>query len=123
MHNFWWLFALSESQKLEYSFIQLWNTTIKITLLQGPPDSVLMVMDFITEKIMEKPDPTAKPAIDFDNKICAEREKQIKVIVPNSTAGMIIGKGGSFIKVLFSGIKKFDYFVINQILIKLPSPN
>ena len=50
-----------------------------------------MVMDFITEKIMEKPDPTAKPAIDFDNKICAEREKQIKVIVPNSTAGMIIG--------------------------------
>ena len=60
-------------------------------LLLGPPDSVLMVMDFITEKIMEKPDPTAKPAIDFDNKICAEREKQIKVIVPNSTAGMIIG--------------------------------
>ena len=52
-----------------------------------------MVMDFITEKIMEKPDPTAKPAIDFDNKICAEREKQIKVIVPNSTAGMIIGNG------------------------------
>lgn len=49
---------------------------------------------------MEKPDPTAKPAIDFDNKICAEREKQIKVIVPNSTAGMIIGKGGSFIKQL-----------------------
>ena len=42
---------------------------------------------------MEKPDPTAKPAIDFDNKICAEREKQIKVIVPNSTAGMIIGNG------------------------------
>ena len=82
-----------------------------------------MVMDFITEKIMEKPDPTAKPAIDFDNKICAEREKQIKVIVPNSTAGMIIGKGGSFIKVLFSGIKKFDYFVINQILIKLSSQN
>ena len=56
-------------------------------------------MDFITEKIMEKPDPTAKPAIDFDNKICAEREKQIKVIVPNSTAGMIIGNGYmSFVK-------------------------
>jgi len=76
------------------------GTTERVGLLQGPPDSVLMVMDFITEKIMEKPDPTAKPAIDFDNKICAEREKQIKVIVPNSTAGMIIGKGGSFIKQL-----------------------
>ena len=46
----------------------------------------------------EKPDPNAKPAIDFDNKIAAERERQMKVIVPNSTAGMIIGKGGSFIK-------------------------
>jgi len=76
------------------------GTTERVGLLQGPPDSVLMVMDFINEKIMEKPDPTAKPAIDFDNKICAEREKQIKVIVPNSTAGMIIGKGGSFIKQL-----------------------
>ena len=72
---------------------------ILIFFLQGPPDSVLMVMDFITEKIMEKPDPTAKPAIDFDNKICAEREKQIKVIVPNSTAGMIIGKGRSLKKI------------------------
>jgi len=76
------------------------GTTERVGLLQGQPDSVLMVMDFITEKIMEKPDPTAKPAIDFDNKICAEREKQVKVIVPNSTAGMIIGKGGSFIKQL-----------------------
>ena len=69
------------------------NLVLNLFLLLGPPDSVLMVMDFITEKIMEKPDPTAKPAIDFDNKICAEREKQIKVIVPNSTAGMIIGNG------------------------------
>ena len=47
-----------------------------------------------------RPDPAAKPAIDFDNKIPAEREKQAKIIVPNSTAGMIIGKGGSFIKLL-----------------------
>ena len=80
-----------------------------------------MVMDFITEKIMEKPDPTAKPAIDFDNKICAEREKQIKVIVPNSTAGMIIGKGGSFIKVLFSGIKKFVRLIEGTLLGKVKS--
>lgn len=50
------------------------------------------------EKIKEKPDPNAKIAIDFDNKLPAEREKQVKILVPNSTAGMIIGKAGSFIK-------------------------
>ncbi|CAB3364977.1 Hypothetical predicted protein [Cloeon dipterum] len=48
--------------------------------------------------ISEKPDPNAKPAIDFDNKTAAEREKQVKILVPNSTAGMVIGKGGNFIK-------------------------
>ena len=76
------------------------GTTERVGLIQGPAESVLVVMDFIAEKIIEKPDPAAKPAIDFDNKIPAEREKQVKVIIPNSTAGMIIGKGGSFIKQL-----------------------
>ena len=75
-----------------------------------------MVMDFITEKIMEKPDPTAKPAIDFDNKICAEREKQIKVIVPNSTAGMIIGNG-----YLYKLYEKNAFFVWNYRLFFLRS--
>ena len=55
-------------------------------------------MGFLTEKVKEKPDPNSKTAIDFDSKVTAERDKQIKVIVPNSTAGMIIGKGGSYIK-------------------------
>ena len=56
------------------------------------------VMGFLTEKVKEKPDPNSKTAIDFDSKVTAERDKQIKVIVPNSTAGMIVGKGGSYIK-------------------------
>lgn len=88
--------------KIEMKLIWIFysGTTERVGLIQGPPEAALAVMDFITEKIVEKPDPTAKPAIDFDNKICAEREKQIKIIVPNSTAGMIIGKGGSFIKQL-----------------------
>ena len=55
-------------------------------------------MGFLTEKVKEKPDPNSKTAIDFDSKVTAERDKQIKVIVPNSTAGVIIGKGGSYIK-------------------------
>ena len=74
------------------------GTTERVGLIQGPAESILTVMDFIAEKVTEKPDPSAKPAIDFDNKLPAEREKQVKVIIPNSTAGMIIGKGGSFIK-------------------------
>ena len=81
---------------------------------------------FIIGKIKEKPDPNAKPAIDFDNKLAVDRDKQVcfpefellwtldswdllkavltlflmqmKILVPNSTAGMIIGKGGSYIK-------------------------
>ena len=34
------------------------------------------------------------------NRLLLERHKQVKILVPNSTAGMIIGKGGSFIKEL-----------------------
>ena len=34
------------------------------------------------------------------NRLLLERHKQVKLLVPNSTAGMIIGKGGSFIKEL-----------------------
>ena len=64
-------------------------------------------MDFICEKIREKPDPNAKPAIDFDNKVSAEREKQVKVLIPNSTAGMIIGKAGSYIKAIKDGSGAF----------------
>lgn len=52
----------------------------------------------MAEKIKEKPDPNAKLAIDFDHKQPAEREKQVKILVPNSTVGMIMGKGGSYIK-------------------------
>lgn len=83
------------------------GTTERVCLITGNVDAILTVLSFIMEKIKEKPDPNAKPAIDFDNKQTAEREKQIsrsarspqvKILVPNSTAGMIIGKGGTYIK-------------------------
>lgn len=35
---------------------------------------------------------------DTDSKGTVEREKQVKILVPNSTAGMVIGKAGAFIK-------------------------
>lgn len=74
------------------------GTNERVCLITGSKEAITDILGFLTEKVKEKPDPNAKPAIDFDNKITAEREKQVKVIVPNSTAGMIIGKGGNFIK-------------------------
>jgi len=74
------------------------GTNERVCLITGSSDAIATIVNFLNTKIKEKPDPNAKPAIDFDNKIAAERERQMKVIVPNSTAGMIIGKGGSFIK-------------------------
>lgn len=75
------------------------GTTERVCLISGPSvDGILRIHEFIMEKIKEKPDPNSKVAIDFDHKLSAEREKQVKILVPNSTAGMIIGKGGSFIK-------------------------
>ncbi|XP_045028237.1 RNA-binding protein Nova-2 isoform X2 [Daphnia magna] len=74
------------------------GTTERVCLIKGTTESVMSMLTFICEKIRDKPDPNAKPAMDFDSKTPAERDKQVKILVPNSTAGMIIGKGGSFIK-------------------------
>ncbi|KAF0296278.1 RNA-binding protein Nova-1 [Amphibalanus amphitrite] len=74
------------------------GTTERVCLITGSPEAILQVLQFIQEKIREKPDPNGKPAIDFDNKMMAERDKQVKILVPNSTAGMVIGKGGNYIK-------------------------
>jgi RNA-binding protein Nova len=57
----------------------------------------MTVLDFIMDKIREKPDLT-KPLTDADAKQQQERDKQVKILVPNSTAGMIIGKAGAYIK-------------------------
>ncbi|XP_047114148.1 RNA-binding protein Pasilla isoform X1 [Schistocerca piceifrons] len=78
-------------------------TTERICLITGTVDAIMLVLIFIMEKIREKPDLNAKQAIDFDSKTAAERDKQVnfqvvKILVPNSTAGMIIGKGGNYIK-------------------------
>ena len=39
------------------------GTTERVGLIQGTNEAVLRVMDFIAQKMVEKPDPTAKPAI------------------------------------------------------------
>jgi RNA-binding protein Nova len=60
-------------------------------------DGIMTVLDFIMDKIREKPDLT-KPLNEADAKQQQERDKQVKILVPNSTAGMIIGKAGAYIK-------------------------
>lgn len=65
--------------------------------MTGTIDSILSVVDFIIDKIKEKPDITKNP-LDTESKNTMEREKQVKILVPNSTAGMVIGKAGAFIK-------------------------
>lgn len=76
------------------------GTTERVCLIMGAADSVRKVHNFIMEKIREKPDPNPKPEVSKTN---FERHRQVtvinvKILVPNSTAGMIIGKAGNYIK-------------------------
>ncbi|XP_014212040.1 RNA-binding protein Nova-1 isoform X2 [Copidosoma floridanum] len=83
------------------------GTAERVCLITGSVESIMAVMDFIMEKIHEKPDLMSKAAAEFEStKSASEREKQVspvlvcqvKILVPNSTAGMIIGKAGNYIK-------------------------
>ncbi|PAA71737.1 hypothetical protein BOX15_Mlig000459g1 [Macrostomum lignano] len=77
------------------------GTTERVCLIQGSLDSVKTVCFYVMEKTLEKPDPNPKLA--GDGKLNVERHKQMKILVPNSTAGMIIGKQGAYIKEIMDG--------------------
>ncbi|VDN96371.1 unnamed protein product [Rodentolepis nana] len=72
------------------------GTNERVCLIIGTTDAITKVYDYISEKIYEKPETISRMVP--DGRVPYERHKQVKVLVPNSTAGMIIGKGGSFIK-------------------------
>lgn len=69
----------------------------RICLITGSAESIMNVLEFIMEKIREKPDLSPKQT-ELEQKQSQERDKQVKILVPNSTAGMIIGKAGTYIK-------------------------
>lgn len=73
------------------------GTTERVCLVTGSMDAIMTVLEFIMEKIREKPDLTTKMN-DMEAKLAQERDRQVKILVPNSTAGMIIGKAGAYIK-------------------------
>ncbi|BFZ11626.1 hypothetical protein BsWGS_14667 [Bradybaena similaris] len=74
------------------------GTTERVCLIMGPPEAVRHVNNFIMEKIREKPESIPSTPTKPDDAKNFDRHRQVKVLIPNSTAGMIIGKGGSYIK-------------------------
>ncbi|CAH0391668.1 unnamed protein product [Bemisia tabaci] len=71
------------------------GTSERVCIISGTADAIMTTVIFIMETIREKPElGGGKFGLE------SEREKQLKVLVPNSTAGMIIGKGGAYIKLI-----------------------
>lgn len=59
-------------------FLCVSGTTERVCLITGSVDAILTVLDFIMEKIREKPDLT-KPVIEAgDSKLTQERDKQVR---------------------------------------------
>ncbi|KAM4727166.1 RNA-binding protein Nova-1-like isoform 2-T2 [Anableps anableps] len=94
------------------------GTTERVCLIQGTVEALNSVHNFIAEKVREMPQSAQKPepvsilqpqtTVNPDRvkqvRVCATIEDllsislQAKLIVPNSTAGLIIGKGGATVK-------------------------
>ncbi|GMR59242.1 hypothetical protein PMAYCL1PPCAC_29437, partial [Pristionchus mayeri] len=72
------------------------GTSERICMVKGKITSAMMVMEAIAEKIREKVDPNA-PGDSFDHK-GVPRNKEMKLLMPNTSAGMVIGKSGASIK-------------------------
>lgn len=78
------------------------GTTERVCLIQGTVDALNGVHDFIAEKVREMPQSSQKSEpvsiLQPQTTVNPDRVKQAKLIVPNSTAGLIIGKGGATVK-------------------------
>ncbi|VDK20320.1 unnamed protein product [Taenia asiatica] len=71
------------------------GTLERVCLIVGTLEAVTSTHSFVMERIYEKPDTTIQST---DGRAVLERHKQVKILVPNSTAGMIIGKNGAYIQ-------------------------
>ncbi|KOC61975.1 RNA-binding protein Nova-1 [Habropoda laboriosa] len=57
------------------------GTTERVCLITGSLEAIMAVMEFIMDKIREKPDLTLKTTVDFESgKTSAERDKQVKIV-------------------------------------------
>ena len=77
------------------------GTHERIGLITGEVDKVIDLHKYVMDKIRSEATYAHGAAID------ETRQKQVKIIVPNGTAGLLIGKGGSMIRSLMeqSGAK------------------
>ncbi|KAJ9583888.1 hypothetical protein L9F63_021765, partial [Diploptera punctata] len=64
------------------------GTAERICLVTGNTESIMKVLKFIMEKIRDRPEPYERSSAE---------DIQLKILVPNSTAGMIIGKSGAYV--------------------------
>ncbi|XP_036398678.1 RNA-binding protein Nova-1 isoform X2 [Megalops cyprinoides] len=80
------------------------GTTERVCLIQGTVEALNAVHGFIADKIREMPQNVAKTEpvsiLQPQTTVNPDRIKQVKIIVPNSTAGLIIGKGGATVKAI-----------------------
>ncbi|XP_048836726.1 RNA-binding protein Nova-2 [Brienomyrus brachyistius] len=78
------------------------GTTERVCLIQGTVEALNGVHNFIAEKVREMPQSAQKTEpvgiLQPQTTVNPDRIKQAKLIVPNSTAGLIIGKGGATVK-------------------------
>ncbi|CAL8072198.1 unnamed protein product [Calicophoron daubneyi] len=72
------------------------GTNERVCLIIGTIKACMQLHDYIMKKVDERSESmsSGNPETPF----LSERFNQVKILVPNSTAGMIIGKSGSFIK-------------------------
>ena len=71
------------------------GTQERVGLIMGEVETINKMLNFVIEKIRQEP-PAMRlnPAMTYDR----ERAKQMKIVVPNSTAGLVIGRSGTTIK-------------------------
>ncbi|KER23662.1 hypothetical protein T265_08514 [Opisthorchis viverrini] len=79
------------------------GTTERVCLIVGTMKACMQLSDYIMKKISERTDPPSPVSHPVSTSttclpVHMERHNQVKILVPNSTAGVIIGKSGSFIK-------------------------
>ncbi|NP_001161615.1 NOVA-like protein [Saccoglossus kowalevskii] len=72
------------------------GTSERVVLITGTVESLTAVGNFVIEKVRDSPQLAAKTG--NESAVSQERARQVKIIIPNSTAGLIIGKGGATIK-------------------------
>lgn len=69
---------MCDSLLREPFYLLIAGTTERVCLITGTVDAIMEVMEFIMDKIREKPDLTSKTTVDFDSgKATAERDKQV----------------------------------------------